>query len=154
MLRTRARIHLHFDNFDAALADFMSCIEQAEFERADADVRSLEVELKKAEAALEHSKTKDYYKILGRSLADVWERSLQSAYTRVAFRHSEGLLGRGHPKGILSAETLPRKGYHPLVPTAMYAHPCFVSAGRRQEKVQARRRSTRRALGPSTARAI
>jgi DnaJ family protein C protein 7 len=70
-LRTRARILFHLEDFDAAVADFRSSIEQAEFERADADVRSLKVELKKAEAALKHSKTKDYYKILGKSLFNV-----------------------------------------------------------------------------------
>ena len=70
-LRTRVRIHLRSDNFDAALADFGSCIEQAESERADADVRSLRVELKKAEATLEHSKTKDCCKILRRSLLNI-----------------------------------------------------------------------------------
>lgn len=64
-LRTRARINLHLEKFDAAVADFKSSIEQAGFENADADVRSLRVELKKAEAALKRSKTKDYYKILG-----------------------------------------------------------------------------------------
>ena len=30
------------------------------------------------------------------------------------FRHSEGLLGRGHRKGIPSGETVPRKGYYSL----------------------------------------
>ena len=38
--------------------------------------------------------------------------------------------------------------------TYAHAHPCFVSAGPRQERVQARRRSTCSALGPSTTRAI
>lgn len=47
------------------MADFKSAIEQAEFEDSAADVKSLRIELKKAEAALKRSKTKDYYKILG-----------------------------------------------------------------------------------------
>ena len=75
-LRTRARIHLHLENFDPAVADFKSSIEQAEFEGADADVRSLRVELKKAEAALKRSKTKDYYNILGMCLISSWEQAM------------------------------------------------------------------------------
>ncbi|KAG6809570.1 hypothetical protein H0H92_015753 [Tricholoma furcatifolium] len=62
-LRTRARLHLHLERFDAS--DFKSAIENAGGEGADAHVRALRAELKKAEAALKRSKTKDYYKILG-----------------------------------------------------------------------------------------
>jgi len=87
-LRTRARIHLHLEKFDAAVADFKSSIEQAEFESADADVRSLRAELKKGEAALKRSKTKDYYKILGGSLFSIWKVST----LMFMFRHSKGLL--------------------------------------------------------------
>jgi len=65
-LRTRARINLHLEKYDAAVTDFKASIEQAGFEGLDAEVRSLRSELKKAEAALKRSKTKDYYKILGR----------------------------------------------------------------------------------------
>jgi DnaJ family protein C protein 7 len=64
-LRTRARINLHLENFDAAVGDFKSAIQQAEVEGCDADARALRSDLKKAEAALKRSKTKDYYKILG-----------------------------------------------------------------------------------------
>lgn len=64
-LRTRARIHLHLESYDSSVADFKSAIEQAEFEDSVMDVKSLRIELKKAEAALKRSKTKDYYKILG-----------------------------------------------------------------------------------------
>ena len=64
-LRTRARLNAHFEKHDAAVADFKAALEQAEFEGNDADVRALRVEVKKAEAALKRSKTKDYYKILG-----------------------------------------------------------------------------------------
>lgn len=67
-LRTRARLHLHFEKYDAAIGDFRSAIEQAEFESSAADVKTLRAELKKAEAALKRSKTKDYYKILGEYL--------------------------------------------------------------------------------------
>ncbi|KAN0086110.1 hypothetical protein V8E55_007244 [Tylopilus felleus] len=85
-LRTRARIHLHLKNFDSAVADFKSSIEQAEFEGANADVRSLRAELKKAEAALERSKTKDYYKILGIP-RDCSEADIKKAYRREILKH-------------------------------------------------------------------
>jgi len=64
-LRTRARINLHFEKFDAAVGDFRSAMDQARMEGSDADVRSLRQDLKMAEVALKRSKTKDYYKILG-----------------------------------------------------------------------------------------
>ena len=64
-LRTRARINLHLEKYDASVSDFKQAIEQAGFEGTDADVKALKGELKKAEAALKRSKTKDYYKILG-----------------------------------------------------------------------------------------
>jgi len=47
------------------VSDFKLAIEQAGHEGIDADVKALNAELKKAEAALKRSKTKDYYKILG-----------------------------------------------------------------------------------------
>lgn len=81
-LRTRARINLHLEKFDAAVADFNSSIEQAGFENADADVRSLRTELKKAEAALKRSKTKDYYKILGWPLFNFREPVLSDAHVQ------------------------------------------------------------------------
>lgn len=56
---------MHLEKFDAAIADFTTAIEQAEAEGSTADERALKAELKKAEAALKRSKTKDYYKILG-----------------------------------------------------------------------------------------
>lgn len=104
-LRTRARINLHLEKLDAAVADFKSSIEQAEFENADVDVRSLRAELKKAEAALKRSKTKDYYKILGWSLS-YFVHSLSD----IMFRHCKRLLRCGHQKGIPSrkSETSPR----------------------------------------------
>lgn len=68
-LRTRARINMHLEKYDNAVADFNTSIEQAEFEGADGDVRTLRSELKKAEIALKRSKTKDYYKILGQEFS-------------------------------------------------------------------------------------
>lgn len=63
--RTRARIYLHMEKYDAAIADFKTAMEQAESEGSDADVKALKSDLKKAELDLKRSKTKDYYKILG-----------------------------------------------------------------------------------------
>lgn len=85
-LRTRARIHLHLEKYDAAIADFKSAIEQAGFEGNDADVRALRSEQRKAEVALKQSKTKDYYKILGveRSCTEV---DIKKAYRRESLKH-------------------------------------------------------------------
>jgi DnaJ family protein C protein 7 len=85
-LRTRARIHLHLEKYDDAVTDFKSSIQQAEFESADADVRSLRGELKKAEAALKRSKTKDYYKILGVP-RDCSETDIKKGYRRESLKH-------------------------------------------------------------------
>ncbi|KAI0047396.1 protein prenylyltransferase, partial [Auriscalpium vulgare] len=85
-LRTRARIHLHLEKYDDSIADFKSALEQAEFEGVDADVRSLRAELKKAEAALKRSKTKDYYKILGVP-RDCNDADIKKAYRRESLKH-------------------------------------------------------------------
>ncbi|KAH7890916.1 hypothetical protein F5I97DRAFT_2052017 [Phlebopus sp. FC_14] len=85
-LRTRARINLHLEKFDAAVADFQSSIEQAGMEGSDADVKSLRTELKKAETALKRSKTKDYYKILGIP-RDCSESEIKKAYRRESLKH-------------------------------------------------------------------
>lgn len=47
------------------MASFQSAIEEAGVDGNESEIRSLRAELKKAEAALKRSKTKDYYKILG-----------------------------------------------------------------------------------------
>ena len=85
-LRTRARIRMHNEQYDEAIADFRSALEQAEFESADGDVRVLRGELKRAEAALRRSKTKDYYKILGVA-RDCHEADIKKAYRRESLKH-------------------------------------------------------------------
>ena len=87
-LRTRARINLHLEKFDSSIADFKSAIQQAQTEGSatDADVRALQSELKKAEAALKRSKTKDYYKILGVS-RECTEIEIKKAYRRESLIH-------------------------------------------------------------------
>jgi len=85
-LRTRARIRLHNDQYEDAIADFRSALEQAEFESADGDVRALRGELKRAEAALKRSKTKDYYKILGVA-RDCNEADIKKGYRRESLKH-------------------------------------------------------------------
>ena len=63
-LRTRARIQMHLEEFESAVADLKSAIEYAQSEGAMNDERSLKTELRQPEVALKRSKTKDYYKIL------------------------------------------------------------------------------------------
>ena len=85
-LRTRARIHLHLENFEGSVADFKVALEQAKFEDSITEVRSLQAELKKAEAALKRSKTKDYYKILGVA-RDCTEADIKKAYRKESLIH-------------------------------------------------------------------
>jgi DnaJ homolog subfamily C member 7 len=87
-LWTRARIYSHFNNYDAAIADFQSAIQQAKTEgnSTEKHVRALQGELKKAEAALKRSKTKDYYKILGVA-RDCGEADIKKAYRRECLKH-------------------------------------------------------------------
>ncbi|KAF9650720.1 DnaJ-domain-containing protein, partial [Thelephora ganbajun] len=85
-LRTRARIHLHLENFEGSVADFKAALEQAKLEDSIAEVRSLQAELKKAEAALKRSKTKDYYKILGVA-RDCTEAEIKKAYRKESLIH-------------------------------------------------------------------
>ncbi|KAL5513467.1 hypothetical protein ACEPAH_3866 [Sanghuangporus vaninii] len=85
-LRTRARINLRLENYDAAVADFKSALDYAEVEGSAADGRSLRTELRQAEADLKRSKTKDYYKILGLQ-KDCLDDEIKKAYRRESLKH-------------------------------------------------------------------
>ncbi|KAJ7460673.1 hypothetical protein FB451DRAFT_1096425 [Mycena latifolia] len=87
-LRTRARIYLHLEKYDQAVGDFKSAIQQVGMDGSagEADVRALKTELKKAEAALKRSKTKDYYKILGVA-RDCTEQEIRKGYRRESLKH-------------------------------------------------------------------
>ena len=95
------------------MSDFKLAIEQAGFEGTDADVKALRAELKKAEAALKRSKTKDYYKILGKCqyvdfvlwLPDLFfagiprdcsEPEIKKAYRRESLKHHPDKVGLRH----------------------------------------------------------
>ncbi|KAF8917535.1 hypothetical protein CPB85DRAFT_1284484 [Mucidula mucida] len=87
--RTRARIHLHLEVYDKAVADFQSAIQYAQDDvgySSERDIRELKSDLKKAEAALKRSKTKDYYKILGVQ-RDCTEIEIKKAYRRESLKH-------------------------------------------------------------------
>ncbi|KAG6865364.1 hypothetical protein C0993_008137 [Termitomyces sp. T159_Od127] len=85
-LRTRARLHVHLEAFDAAVADFQAAVEHAGGEGTPADVRALRAELRRAEAALKRSRAKDYYKILGVP-RDAGEAEVKKAYRRESLKH-------------------------------------------------------------------
>ena len=91
-LRTRARLNLHLEKYDASIADFKSAIENAGGEGTEADIRALRAELKKAEAALKRSKTKDYYKILGIA-RDASDTDIKKAYRRESLKHHPDKVG-------------------------------------------------------------
>ncbi|PSR74464.1 hypothetical protein PHLCEN_2v9811 [Hermanssonia centrifuga] len=103
--RTRARINLKLEKYESAVGDFRTAIEYAESEAGDAEVRALRTELKKAEVDLKRSKTKDYYKILGKNFSvssqsslsyvsaflgvsrDCTEIEIKKAYRRESLKH-------------------------------------------------------------------
>ncbi|KIP06165.1 hypothetical protein PHLGIDRAFT_73132 [Phlebiopsis gigantea 11061_1 CR5-6] len=84
--RTRARIQVRLEKYEAAIQDFKTAIEQAEFEGCDSDAKALKTELRKAEVDLKRSKSKDYYKILGVS-RECTEVEIKKAYRRESLKH-------------------------------------------------------------------
>ncbi|KIK50363.1 hypothetical protein GYMLUDRAFT_51265 [Collybiopsis luxurians FD-317 M1] len=86
--RTQARVNLGLENYEQSVRDFNNAIEEAmkDGSTTDRDVRELRAELKKAEAALKRSKTKDYYKILGvhRECTDI---DIKKAYRKESLKH-------------------------------------------------------------------
>ncbi|KIY64482.1 TPR-like protein [Cylindrobasidium torrendii FP15055 ss-10] len=87
--RTRARINLHLERYESAVQDFKSAIQYAQDDvgvSSERDIRELRSELKKAEAALKRSKSKDYYKILGLA-RDCDSSEIKKAYRRESLRH-------------------------------------------------------------------
>jgi len=76
------------------VADFKSSIQQAQTEggATENDIRGLKAELKKAEAALKRSKTKDYYKILGVP-RDCGDAEIKKAYRRESLKHHPDKVG-------------------------------------------------------------
>lgn len=63
-LRTRARIRLGLEEYEAAIEDFKSALESSMVEASTAEQKALEKEIRLAEVQLKRSKGKDYYKIL------------------------------------------------------------------------------------------
>lgn len=55
------------EDYQAAVNDFKVSLEHVRADGSQSEERALKQELKEAEVALKRSKTKDYYKILGKS---------------------------------------------------------------------------------------
>lgn len=64
-IRTQARIRMALEEYEEAVRDFNRAKEALGEDGPSADRKALDDDIKKAEAALKRSKTKDYYKILG-----------------------------------------------------------------------------------------
>ncbi|KAF9068374.1 hypothetical protein BDP27DRAFT_1327241 [Rhodocollybia butyracea] len=87
-LRTQARVNLNLENYEQAVRDFQNAVEEAQKDGSttERDVRELRTELKKAEAALKRSKSKDYYKILGIH-RECTEIEIKKAYRKESLKH-------------------------------------------------------------------
>ncbi|KAI5479814.1 DnaJ family protein [Pseudohyphozyma bogoriensis] len=83
-LRTRARVHLSSEDFEAAMRDFKQAYELAP--AGSADETSLKRELKDAEVKLKKSKMKDHYKTLGIQ-SDATDDEIKKAYRRQSLIH-------------------------------------------------------------------
>ena len=156
-IRTRARIRLHKEEYDEAIADFRAALEQAEFESAGGDVRALRGELKRAEAALKRSKTKDYYKILGVP-RDCNEADIKKAYRRESLKHHPDKVRNKDPPLPILTSPIPLSLYLPFsmrtIGMLIWRCPFYYYSGRRRGKVQVGRRSPRCTVGPAAARTV
>lgn len=63
------------EDYQAAVNDFKASLEQVRADGSQAEERAVKQELKEAEIALKRSKSKDYYKILGKEIS--FERVLR-----------------------------------------------------------------------------
>ncbi|KZT59085.1 TPR-like protein [Calocera cornea HHB12733] len=84
-MRTKARILLQQEEYEAAVREFAAALEQAKQDGAS-DARALAEEHRKAEVALKRSKTKDHYKTLGIK-KDADERDIKMAYRKLSLVH-------------------------------------------------------------------
>ena len=83
-IRTRARVHLSTEDFEAALRDFKLAYELAP--AGSADESALGREVKEAERSLKKSKMKDHYKTLG-ILASASEVEIKKGYRTMSLIH-------------------------------------------------------------------
>lgn len=85
-LRTRARVHVALEDYDAAVGDFKAALEHVRVDGSQAEERALRQELRDAEVALRRSKAKDYYKIL-EVPKDSSEHDIKKAYRKQSLLH-------------------------------------------------------------------
>lgn len=85
-IRTQARIRMALEDYEEAVRDFNRAKEALGEDGPSADRKALDDEIKKAEAALKRSKTKDYYKILG-THREATEIEIKKAYRKESLIH-------------------------------------------------------------------
>jgi len=83
-LRTRARVHLANEDWEAAVRDFKAAYELAP--AGSNDEAGLKREVQEAEGALKRSKLKDHYKTLGVD-KDATETEIKKAYRKMSLIH-------------------------------------------------------------------
>ncbi|KAG9043915.1 hypothetical protein FS837_008975 [Tulasnella sp. UAMH 9824] len=85
-IRTQARLRMALEEYEEAVRDFNLAKEALGDDGPSADRKALDDEIRKAEAALKRSKTKDYYKILGVS-REATEIEIKKAYRKESLIH-------------------------------------------------------------------